>query len=54
MAKDDKRDAKTDAPADDPALEAVQTSELTDKDLDQAAGGGWPYVTTGTSYYKPI
>lgn len=46
-------DAKIEAPAEDPAVEKKAT-ELTEKDLDQAAGGLWPYVLNGSTYNKTI
>ena len=48
-----KPEAKIETPAEDAAVEA-KTSELTEKDLDQAAGGLWPYVLSGSSYNKTI
>jgi hypothetical protein len=34
--------------------EAPAAAELTEKDLDQAAGGLWPWVKTGSTYNPTI
>jgi hypothetical protein len=47
-----KPEPQIEAPAADAAPE--KGAELTEKDLDQAAGGLWPYVLSGSSYNKTI
>ena len=37
-----------------PAVDVTQEVDLTVEDLDQAAGGGWPFVTTPQTYNKGI
>jgi hypothetical protein len=49
-----KPEAKDETLAATPAPEATPAVELTDKQLDQAAGGLWPYVLTGSTYNKTI